>query len=157
MNRLIAVAIWSVGLLSLMGCTGYPDGPAVSLSAAEEKLLNTWVIEEAERNGMDVTDAYREDFFRFEAEGAFARQEGRFVVDVPPGASQVGEKLGRGEWVFRNEGTQVELLYQFRFDDPSNPSVEYLRNINELWDIRRLSRQELWLADDSTTLKMVLR
>lgn len=156
MIRSLNLSVASLVLLTLISCTGYPDGPAISFRSAEVKLVNTWSISEATRNGVDISTDFAEEYYRFREDGNFERLESSFSIEIPPNPAQTSSELASGEWYFRNDQSQLEVLYQFRFRDPINSSVEYVKTVNELWDIARLTQEELWLTDDSTILKMVL-
>lgn len=143
-------------LMYMVGCTGYNDGPAISFAAAENKLVNTWGIDEATRNGSDISAEYAEELFRFQENGDFERLERTLIIDIPPAGRSVESDLGEGSWFFRNNKSQVEVIYTYTFSDPINAAVQYQRTQNELWTIDRLTPEELWLSDDSTSLKMSL-
>ncbi len=154
-----SLAFFSTVLLAsfLAACTGYSNGPAISLRSAETKIANTWIVDEALLNGADATADYTDEFFRFNGNGTFERLENTYQTNIPPVGPTVSKEVGQGDWFFRNGESQVELLYQFETTDPLNPSVDYVRTVNQLWTISRLTQEELWLEDDSTSLKLTLR
>jgi len=155
MKQILAYLTAMVLLLGVAGCTGYPDGPSVSLTSAVSKLSTTWRIKQAIQNGTDITSEYDNEFFEFEEEGDFELLESTYDVSIPPFTMDtVLTVAGQGSWQFRNQQSQIELLYQVRVKDPFNSSVSYTRTFNELWTIDRLTKEEFWLSDDSTSLKL---
>lgn len=147
----VAIAI----LVSLASCTGYPEGPKVSFTAAVDKISTTWRVKSAIENGTDVTARYNEEFFKFEEDGDFETIESTYSVSIPPFTQDtVLTVQGFGTWQFVADESGVEMLYAFSFQDPYNSEVFYREEINERYDILRLSQEELWLRNDSVFLKM---
>jgi hypothetical protein len=61
MKRFSLVTIVSIVLFSgITSCKKYEDGPTLSLRSKKERIANIWVIESANRNGVDVTNAYKD-------------------------------------------------------------------------------------------------
>ncbi|WP_070137841.1 hypothetical protein [Crocinitomix algicola] len=59
-KRTVVVFIGLIGMVSLTACKKYEEGPVLTLKTKKERVANTWVIEQAFRNGEDVTDDYDE-------------------------------------------------------------------------------------------------
>ncbi|MEM7372012.1 MAG: hypothetical protein AAF587_25575 [Bacteroidota bacterium] len=150
------LGVFSLVILGLMGsCTGYSEGPKVSFTAALTKISTTWRIKSATENGADITDRYEEEFFRFKENGVFETLESTYVIAVPPFTLNDTTALqGIGEWKFVNDESGVEMLYSFSYTDPYNSDVTYREEVNQQYDILRLSQEELWLRNDSIFLKM---
>lgn len=156
MNQILATVFIIISLALLAGCTGYPDGPALSIKPTEDLLVNAWKIDEAVRNGVDVSAEYADENYTFEANGDLERLERSFMTDIPPTGVSSSSELGKGNWFLRNAKSQIEMVYTYSFGDPLNAAVAYQRTVNELWTIDRLTAEALWLSDDSTSLKMSL-
>ncbi len=157
MNRTLALlAALLVIAISLTGCTGYPEGPQVSFQNQTDLLATTWRVRQALRNGdTDITEQYEGEFFQFEDDGAFRKLENGYRVSLPPYTQDTTfNAIATGDWLFRSDGRQIELLYLITVQDPYNPSVRYNEVFNELWTIDRLAEGELKLSDDSTVLRM---
>jgi hypothetical protein len=157
MNRTLALlAVLLVITMSLLSCTGYPDGPRISFQNQTDLLSTTWRVRQALRNGeIDITDQYEGEFFEFEDDGAFRKLEKGYTVSLPPYTQDTTfNAIAPGEWQFRSGGTEIELLYLIRTQDPYNPAVRYTEVFNELWTIQRLAEGELTLSDDSTVLRL---
>lgn len=156
MNRTLALLAALLLAVGFVGCTGYPDGPAVSFKNQTELLSTTWRVRQAIRNGdTDITDQYEGEFFEFGEDGSFRTIKVGYTRSIPPFTRDTTfNPIAAGEWQYRNDVTQVELLYRIQFADPYDPSILYVETFNELWTIARLAEGELWLRDDSTELKM---
>jgi hypothetical protein len=46
--------------IGMSSCKKYEDGPILSLRSKKERISNVWVIESATRNGVDVTNNYKD-------------------------------------------------------------------------------------------------
>ncbi|WNJ16502.1 hypothetical protein [Pontibacter sp. G13] len=148
-------AAWMLLAFIVSGCTGYPDGPAISFQSATSKISTTWRIDEASVNGEEITDQFEGDFLKFEEDGDFQVFDNHFMVSLPPFSQDSAvSMLGFGNWEFLDGSKYVELLYDFRVQDPYNQTVIYEQNINQVWQVTRLSDDQLWLSNDSTLLKL---
>ncbi len=146
--------VWTLPLLALLGCTGYPDGPAISFRHTGELIATTWQVKDAIRDNQDISAGYRGDYQTFRDNGDFRYFDAERLISLPPFTQDTTIALvGVGEWAFVNGNSQVELFYAFEYEDPYNPDVIYREEVNQLWDIARLAIGELWLQDDSTLLK----
>jgi hypothetical protein len=156
MNRTLALLAVILFAVSLIGCTGYPDGPSVSFKNQTDLLSTTWRVRQAIRNGdIDIRDQYEGEFFQFDDNGGFRTLEVGYTVSIPPYTRDTTfNAIAVGEWQYRNDRSQLELLYRIQVYDPYNPGIVYLETFNRLWRIDRLAEGELWLSDDSTQLKM---
>ncbi|MDX2250477.1 MAG: hypothetical protein SF052_27090 [Bacteroidia bacterium] len=144
-----------MGSLILTGCTGYSDGPVLSLKSAKTKISTTWRVKDASLFGVEVTSSYDQDFFKFEEDGDFSYFDASRLIAVPPFTQDTIMPLeGVGEWQFLDGSKQLEVLYTFSFKDPYNPDITYTEDVNQRWEVTRLAEGELWLRDDSTILKL---
>lgn len=155
MNRTLALSVAFILVVTLIGCTGYPEGPSVSFRNPTELISTTWRVQQAVQNGVDITSEYEGEFFTFEEDGGFRKLEVGYEISLPPFTQDtIFNALGTGDWQFRNDRSQVELLYQIFPFDPYVSGTFYEVTFNELWTIARLAEGELWLRDDSTELRM---
>lgn len=149
------IATFLTGSLLLAGCTGYSDGPTLSLKSAKSKISTTWRVQDASLFGAEVTQNYAQDFFKFEEDGDFSYFDANRLIAVPPFTQDTIMPLeGIGEWQFLDGSKQLEVLYTFTFKDPYNPDITYSEDVNQRWEVTRLADGELWLRDDSTILKL---
>lgn len=157
MNKLTTLFSTSVLILmSLVGgaCTGFAEGPTVSLVSSLKKISNTWQVKEAAVNGIDVTARYKDDFFDFKDNGEYKTLDAARLVSLPPYTEdEIVPMVGEGEWNFLDNNL-IELLYTYDFPDPYNSSVRYSEQVYERWEIARLTQDRLWLRNDSLLLKM---
>lgn len=144
-----------LALFGLAACTGYPDGPAVSLRSAEVLISTTWKVKDAIRNGQDISGNYTDDYLTLRDGGDLRYFDANRVISLPPFTQDTTVDVeGIGEWHFVNGKSQVELFYSLEFQDPYNLDVTYREEVNQLWEVARLAVGELWLQDDSTLLKL---
>ncbi|TAE46912.1 MAG: hypothetical protein EAZ89_19105 [Bacteroidetes bacterium] len=156
-NTLLLLIVPVVVLASLLsGCTGYADGPALSVKRAEVLILRKWKVDEAVQAGSDITAQFAGEFLEFKAEGVFRRQESTFPINIPPFTQNTTLALtGEGEWQFLDDKRVIEVLYTFSYVDPYNSAVLYRKTENEFWEITRLTEEELWLESGDTTLRLL--
>ncbi|MEZ4825309.1 MAG: hypothetical protein R3C61_03300 [Bacteroidia bacterium] len=154
-NILLFFATFLTGSLFFAGCTGYSDGPAVSFKSAKSKISTTWRVADASLFGAEVTQAYAQDYFKFEDDGDFTYFDANRLIAVPPFTQDTMMPLeGIGKWEFHEGSQKLEVLYTFSFKDPYNPDITYTEDVNHRWEVTRLAEGELWLRDDSTILKL---
>ncbi|MFK7970648.1 MAG: hypothetical protein AB8F95_09780 [Bacteroidia bacterium] len=140
---------------SLVSCTGFESGPAISFKAAAKNMNNTWAVSEAIMNGTDVTATYASDVITFEELGAYSYLESAKIITSPPFTkSDTIPILGVGTWNFLDANNQIEVLYRFSYKDLFDPEIMYDAEIYEQWEITRLTAEEFWLRSESLSLKL---
>ena len=155
LHSTLLVGFFAISAWLISGCTGYPDGPGVSLTSAESKITTTWRIQDASLNGTEITDQFTEDFFKFDNDGEFQYFDANRLISIPPFTQDTLMPLeGVGTWEFVDGKKQVELLYNFQFKDPYNSEILYSEDINERWEITRLAEGELWMRNGDMFLKL---
>lgn len=152
----ILLPVFALCLLATLGsaCTGFIDGPAVSFQSTAAKLVNTWEVKEAARDGVDITSDFQGDNFQFKTNGTYQTLDAAKLISLPPFTRDTLIPLqGNGEWnlLSRNE---LELLYRFQFRDTYNDDVVYNEELYERWEITRLTEEQLWLRNENTLIKM---
>lgn len=151
---LLILAILATLLLSV-ACSPYPEGPGISFQSALSRISSTWQVREASLNGVDITAEYEGEFFAFDEDGDFQRLEKTFQISIPPFSQDtILPVVGEGDWEFLNKNEEVEWLFTYTFRDPYNSDIRYTEQVNERWSIDRLADGELWLRNDSMTLRM---
>ncbi len=141
-------------LLGLQGCTGYDDGPLISFRAEATKIANTWRIQDASLRGAEVTANYDGDFYRFEEEGGFQRLDAAKFISIAPFTQDATVTANAtGTWKFLKDN-KIEIFYAFIIPDPYDSDVSYREEHYEVWEIDRLTPEELWMRNDSLTFKM---
>ena len=138
----------------LQGCTGYDDGPLISFRSEEAKIANAWRIQGASLRGVEVTVDYNGDFYRFQEGGTFQRLDAAKFVSYPPFTQDATITANAtGTWKFLKDN-KIEIFYAFIIPDPYDSDVSYREEHYEVWQIDRLTPEELWLRNDSLTFKM---
>lgn len=150
---LCAICLMVLGF-TFQACTGYDDGPAISFRNEEIKLANTWRIQDASLRGIEITAEYDGDFYRFKEEGDFERLDAAKLISVPPFTQDtIVTESGIGSWQFLKDN-KLEILYSYIIPDPYDSDISYTEEYYEVWEIDRLTPEELWLRNDSLTFKM---
>ncbi|RMG67407.1 MAG: hypothetical protein D6722_13185 [Bacteroidetes bacterium] len=154
-HSLLYLPLLAIALFAFQtGCNKYPDGPGASFRSATSRISTTWDIKAANQDGVDITDQFEGEFFEFEEDGSFRRLETDFLISLPPFSQDtIVNIVAEGEWTFIEDETQVELFYTYTFRDPYNSSILYNEEVNERWEIRRLTQDELWLRQEGTTIR----
>lgn len=138
----------------LQACTGYDDGPSISFRSEAVKIANTWRIQAASLRGVEVTANYEGDFYRFQEEGEFDRLDAAKFISVPPFTQDtIVTETAIGSWQFLKDN-KIEILYAYIIPDPYDSDITYREEHYEVWQIDRLTPEELWLRNDSLTFKM---
>lgn len=157
MNKLTTSTVAFLFLIFGMagvGCTGFAEGPAVSLRSTLSKISTTWEVKEAALNGDDITAQYKDDFFEFKEDGDYKTLDAARLVSLPPYTDdEEVAMIGEGEWNLLDRNL-LELLYTYEYTDPYNNTVRYSEPVYERWEIARLTEDRLWLRNDSMLLKL---
>ncbi|MEO9531078.1 MAG: hypothetical protein ABJG68_06190 [Crocinitomicaceae bacterium] len=115
----------------------YEDGPVVSLSTKQDRMVNTWIFSYAEEDGENVSEDYDQyELYMNESNEAELKAEYRSFGIIYNAETS-------GTWSFTNESEN--LLLNFDNDDFDN---EYR--------ILRLMKNELWLEDTDQNLELHL-
>lgn len=163
-NTPIYLVAFCVAMFAVLtqACTGYSDGPTLSLRSTAKKISRTWRVKQAVKNNVEVTETYKSGFFSFTKEGAFTTVDTKRDIIIPPYTQpQAISVLGSGSWQMISTskleaaGTKLELLYKYTFSDPYNPNVRYDDEAYEQWDILRLTESEFWIKNDSMSFKLI--
>lgn len=125
-NTLILAVVFCA--LSLVSCSKYEEGPAISLRSKKERVSNTWKIENAYRSGEDVTEDYDQYTLTMTKDG-----DARLVAIYTSGAFTF-EYETNGTWKFEN--SKEVLVLDFEDNDADNK-----------YQILKLKEDELWLRE----------
>lgn len=126
-NILLGGALLS--LFVLPSCNKYEEGPGVSLRSKTERVSNTWMIDQAFRNGEEVTDEYDEFTLRTTKDGDAE------LAAIYSAGSFSFEYETDGTWSFKDNKETLEL--DFENDDADNS-----------YQILRLAEDELWIREN---------
>jgi hypothetical protein len=123
-------ALLTILVLSLVlgSCKKYEDGPLISLTSAQNRIVNTWVIEFAQRDGVDITTEYEDYVLALEMNQEAILQMTVEVLDSP----ELIETTGF--WAFEDQRKNLRL--DFELDD-----------FDRYYRILRLKQEELWLRE----------
>ena len=158
--KIFSVSVMILGLaLGAISCTGYADGPALSLASAKKKIAaNAWKVKEAASGTTDITADFDGDSWTFNEGGTFRYTDASRMIDLPPFTQEVNTSVdGNGTWEFVNDLSTMEVFYTNSITDPYNSSVVYDEAVNEIWEVTRLTKEELWIRDGDIFLKLIPR
>jgi len=123
--------ILTMGVLltvAIVGCNKYEDGPGISLQSKKERVANTWKIEQALRDGEDVTSDYDEFTLRTTKDG-----DAELAALYSFGAFSF-EYETMGTWQFETDKENISFDYQ---DDDADVTYQILR----------LEEDNMWLRE----------
>ena len=80
---------------TIQSCKKYPEGPSISLRSREERVANTWKVENYKINGTDYTSLVAGYEQTFSKNGAYSYSSG--TVN------------GSGTWAFQNEEAEIRI------------------------------------------------
>lgn len=121
----------SVVFLSFCSCNKYDEGPAFSLRSKKFRATDTWIVANAEKNGVDVTSSIRMGL-DLKSDGSMTYTD---TIATPAGDS-ISNTLG--VWEFDNAAENLLLV----FTDPGGGNVSA-----RVWFILRLTIGELWVTE----------
>jgi hypothetical protein len=91
----LSVFAFIITVILLVSCNKYPDGPGISLRTRNERLANTWKVDNYKINGNDFTSLVTGYTETFTKNGAYNYSWG--LLD------------GSGTWTFQNNDKEVKL------------------------------------------------
>ena len=113
---------------TLMSCSKYADGPAISLRTKKERVAKTWVIKQAIRNGNDVTSDYSAYTLTLTKDG-----DAQLVATYVFGTATFQGNTN-GTWSF--ESSKEHISFDYQNNDFDNK-----------YQILRLKEDELWIRE----------
>ncbi len=120
------VSILSAGFIT--SCNKYEDGPTVSLLSKKARMENTWAIENAYRNGENVTEDYDQYTLKMTKNG-----DANLTATYTAGSFSYQYET-QGTWTFKDDKESVMLDFQ---DDDAD----------QLYQILKLEDDALWLRE----------
>jgi len=121
-KNIILILVASAAL-TISSCGKYDEGPGISLSSKTGRVANTWKLDKAFENGIDLTLEYKMDYPLFEV--TFTK-DGSYEILIN------GDR-GVGSWVFDKNKEKIIL-------------TESVSSYVEAWNILRLAKDELWIT-----------
>jgi len=129
MRRISLFFTFLTGLtLILPSCKKYEEGPALSLRSKKERISNTWVIESAFRNNVNISDAYK-DFILIMNKNGSATLQLKVIVF----SSEIFLQTD-GTWTLEEFNENLRLNFE------NNDYDRY-------YEILKLKETELWLRE----------
>lgn len=125
-----------VGLF-ISGCNKYDDGPAFSLRSREERIANTWRVENAMEGTNDVTSSFTQYELRLTKD-----HDAALTAEYTLGIITFTFET-TGTWDFENNDEDLRLDFE---DDAAD----------ETYEILRLKENELWLREKGDDLELHL-
>lgn len=113
---------------SLVSCSKYEEGPAISLRSKKERVANTWKIDKAYRNGEDVTEDYDQYTLKLTKDGDAS------LAALFASGNLSFEYETDGTWKFENSKEVLNLDFE---DDDADAKYQILK----------LKEDELWLRE----------
>lgn len=134
--KILSLFLITTGLIE--GCRKYEDGPAISLIPKKERVANTWVVEKALADNMDVTGDYDhyEIYLTNDGDAELTAQYTVFGIHYITDTD--------GTWQFTNNQSNI----QFNYEDDSQ-DAEY--------QILKLTEKEFWLRQVGQELELHLK
>ncbi|MDQ3109131.1 MAG: hypothetical protein M3R17_04475 [Bacteroidota bacterium] len=87
--------IAALAIPTIQSCKKYPEGPSVSLRSREERVANTWKVENYKINSTDYTSLVAGYEQTFSKGGAYSYSW--------------GSTNGSGTWAFQNEEAEIRI------------------------------------------------
>ncbi len=133
----IAILFTVIIFLSLTSCNKYEDGPVLSFVSRNERIANTWKMDKALDNGVDVTSSYDRYIVTLTKSGS-ASLTAHFTL-----LSLEYDYVTNGTWNFTSNDDKLELNYENDFADA-------------VYIILKLKEKELWLRQENKELELHL-
>lgn len=124
--------------VSITSCKKYDDGPLINLTPRNERVANTWVIDNATADGNDVTSDF-DNYVLTLSSGGNADLVATYTVF---GVDFLFDT--NGTWTFQNN--DEELVLDFENDTADGT-----------YQIRRLTETQLWLHEVGDDLELHLK
>lgn len=118
-------------------CQKYEEGPAISVTAKNERVANTWVVSQAMDNNEDVTESFdKYELFLTKDGDAELNAEYRIL-------GETFDTETNGTWSFQND--KMEIRFDYEDDDYDNQ-----------YQILKLTKDEMWLRENGDDLEIHL-
>jgi hypothetical protein len=124
-------------LLALTSCNKYEDGPVLSFVSRNERVANTWKMDKAIDNGLDVTSSYDRYIVTLTKSGS-ASFTAHFSL-----LSLEYDYVTNGTWSFESNDDKLKLDYENDLVDAT-------------YVILKLKEKELWLRQENAELELHL-
>jgi hypothetical protein len=129
MKRIILFFTFVIGFTFILpSCKKYEEGPALSLRSKKERISNTWVIESAFRNNVNISDAYKDFILTMNKNGSATLQ-----LKVIVFSSEIFLQTD-GTWTLEEFNENLRLNFE------NNDYDRY-------YEIIKLKENELWLRE----------
>lgn len=133
----IAILFTVLFFLALTSCNKYEDGPVLSFVSRNERVANTWKMDKAIENGVDVTSNYDRYVVTLTKSGS-ASFTAHFSL-----LSLEYDYVTNGTWSFESNDDKLKLDYENDLVDAT-------------YVILKLKENELWLRQENTELELHL-
>ncbi|MEX2595934.1 MAG: hypothetical protein WEC59_03310 [Salibacteraceae bacterium] len=127
----------AIALMTLIGCSKYPDGPMLSVRGKTERVANDWRVGEAIDNEKDVTDQYHRYEYNMTKDGKVTLTAEYTILGIDYNV------VTEGVWAFLNNNEKISFDYE-----DENQNRDYV--------ILKLEEKEMWLLEDNGTLELHL-
>jgi hypothetical protein len=97
MKKSSIILIVLIGLIipTIQSCKKYEEGPSISLRSKEERVSNTWKVDNCKRNGTDYTSLVANYIETYTKDGNYSYSW--------------GNASGTGKWQFQNSDKEIKL------------------------------------------------
>ncbi len=113
-----ATTIAIIGLLifTAQACNKYEDGPLISLRSREERIANTWKVDNYKKNDVDYTSLVGDYTETFTKDGNYNYNWGSFA--------------GNGTWALQNNDEEIQIT---GINNQSNTTIYILKLEEEVF------------------------
>ena len=132
----------AIGFVITASCKKYPNGPLISLYTREHRVVGIWEVEYFEVNGYDSTSVLRSKpyYGMIELEKKGPTGEARYADYL----ANDSKFKAFGGWELRNNKKDLALFFD-RSGFLETSLGPYRASSLVIWEIRRLTKKELWL------------
>jgi hypothetical protein len=133
----ISILLTVLIFLAFTSCNKYEDGPVLSFVSRNERVANTWKMDKAIDNGLDVTSSYDRYIVTLTKSGS-ASFTAHFSL-----LSLEYDYVTNGTWSFESNDDKLKLDYENDLVDAT-------------YVILKLKEKELWLRQENAELELHL-
>jgi len=140
-SKLYLLTLFALSLLLINSCKKYEDGPLLSLHTKKHRIMGTWDVEYFSINNFDSTSYLKGQPFY----GMYSFGKGDLWGNPGPAGYQSETSYLSGNWRFEEKKEAIHITFN-SYLSSDNRRVGPYRADDVIWDIRRLTEKELWLA-----------
>jgi hypothetical protein len=132
-------------VLIITSCKKYPDGPLLSLQSKTKRIVGIWDVEYFEINGFDSTAYLKSKSFY--GMYSFEINPSHGSADYADYRSDDARYNNWGSWAWKSDKDDLGIYLP---PTPYTNSLGPYRAEYVIWEIRRLTKNQLWLRTTYT-------